>query len=452
MRIRFSRLLLFLATLPLSAQQPITGATLTGTIICADTSAPARFAKVMLRPAAIDSAATDAYIQDMQKRMEQVQTQSRTNNSASAPTPFPPTTTQLQQQRTAINRQLSNQSEQSNSTAADVNGHYSITGIAPGIYYVHAEMPGYVDALDQFTFDEITSGDQNTTKRIAQSAPLVSIAGTESQRIDLRLERGASITGRVLYDDGSPAAGWLITPIPQRMLTGTSADMNQLNPTMLMFSGFSGIGINGPPPRTDDLGNFRISGLAAGTYTLRAALMASQPGVRGNIGMSYNLTIYNGDTLHLSDAKTFTLASGQVHSGTDISVQLHTLHNVSGRVVAPDGHGINSGQIVLSTRDDTSYHLQAPLAAAADGSFQLYSVAPGTYTITGAALADTKTTVTKTPTSTRSSTQSLYRYATARSTITVGDADITDITLTAPELKNQPANGDAIISQSESSY
>ncbi len=289
-------------------------------------------------------------------------------------------------------------------------------------------MPGYVDPLDQFTFDEITTSDPDLRARVAERVPMVHITGNDTVRIDLRLERGASVTGRILYDDGAPAIGWTVSAVPKRNLTRkhTPGDFDPMDQGVFELSGFVGFSVNGPPPRTDDLGNFRISGLAAGDYALRAVLMARTPGAKGNIGIAgVNLTVYSGDTLHIANAKTFSVAAGELRPGSDLTVPLRSLHGIRGHVVAKsDGHGLNGGVVVLSTKDDPTLHQTSALQDIGDGSFQFYSLPPGTYALTVMGASDVKTTVTKTATQTRSTSQPTHHYGSISTSVALGDRSI----------------------------
>ena len=74
---------------------------------------------------------------------------------------------------------------------------------------MHAIFPGYIDPFSQFSDEDFASKDPAVRARVAQ-IPTITVTGTDSARVDLRLERGAAVSGRIVYDDGSPAVGWML--------------------------------------------------------------------------------------------------------------------------------------------------------------------------------------------------------------------------------------------------
>ena len=137
------------------------------------------------------------------------------------------------------------------------------------------------------------------------------------------LQRGAAVSGRVLYPDGSPASQVTIDVqnVDAKPSTTSSRerdpDSNIIERTFLLHQS-SG---------TDDRGHFRITGLRPGTYRVAAI----QPSTEASNGMamfqffdgfvsnSKDLRIYSGDTLHKKSAKTYELRSGDEVSGVDIT-------------------------------------------------------------------------------------------------------------------------------------
>jgi hypothetical protein len=87
-----------------------------------------------------------------------------------------------------------------NSSTVGLDGSYSFAGVKPGTYYVHAMFTGYIDPFSQFSDEDFASTDPAVRARLAQLAT-VTVTGTDSAHADLRLERGAAVAGRILYDD-----------------------------------------------------------------------------------------------------------------------------------------------------------------------------------------------------------------------------------------------------------
>jgi hypothetical protein len=320
-----------------------------------------------------------------------------------------------------------------NATTVGLDGAYSFSGVKPGTYYVHAIFAGYIDPYDQFTDDDFASADPAIRARIAASVTTITVAGTDSAHADLHLERGAAVSGRIVYDDGAPAAGWVLSVIKPKSLDepgdATSAMMSQA----LAMSGGTQIF------KTDDLGHYRISGLAAGEYALRANLTATAIGISaanlGDGGSGINLAVYTGNTFSRSEAKSINLSSGEEHAGADITIPAHKLHDIVGHVYAKaDGHTLNVGSIGLTSKNNPALHLKAAIRD--DGSFH-FEYLPGgvTYTLTVEDAADGKNNGTagsflgiSIP-----NQEILHKYGSDTTEVALGDADIDSARLTVAQ-------------------
>src|SRR6476660_6447629 len=120
----------------------------------------------------------------------------------------------------------------------DAGGRFTMQDIEPGTYFMGAERNGFIDAQ---------SG------RSGQARPALTLnPGQHISDVAFRLVPHGVITGRVLDEDGEPVQGVQVNVLRYRFFRGK----RQLVP-----SGGSG---------TDDLGDYRIFGLAPGKYYLSA--------------------------------------------------------------------------------------------------------------------------------------------------------------------------------------
>ena len=420
-------LLVFTAT---AQQSPyVVGSTITGRVVCGDTNAPAHFAKVFLK-----STTPDHTGEDFLKRLDENVQKTAAKNGQS--TPAKPTEEQ-QRAHAAAARGMNQVTDLLNSSTVGIDGTYSFAGIKPGTYYIHVFYSGYIDPFDEFSPEDLQSADPAVRARIAARLTTITVTGTDSARADLRLERGGAVTGRLLFDDGTPASGWILSVLKSK----SAEDMP--DPLMTTMSQMLALGRGAPLFMTDDLGYYRIAGLAAGEYTLSASLHANALGISAsNIadgGSGINLTVYTGNTFSRSAAKSFNLIAGEEHSGTDITIPAHSLHNIVGHVTAKgDGHALNSGSILLTSKDDPSLHLKAAIRD--DGSFHYEYLPAGVYTLKVEDAADSKTT---------ESTAVLWglaipkleithKYGTATTEVALGDADIDSANLTVAETALTP--------------
>lgn len=364
-------LVLFLP-LRMQAQQAPSAAngTVSGTVICVDSGAPARFAKVLLKSPQPDHAA-----EDMMKNIEEnIQKMAAKNGQ-----PAKPLTEDKKKLMTAADKNLNRAMDMMKAATVGLDGKFSFAGVKPGTYYVEAIYPGYIDPLSQLSDDDLASTDSAIRARLAR-IPTVTLTGTDSAQVDLRLDRGASITGRILYDDGTPASGWIVSVVdpktPDDGLEASNATMAQA----LAMSGAGGYF------KTDDLGRYRISGLIAGSYLVSAVLTAAPTHVNASNpldnGGDINLVVYSGGTFSRAGARSVAISAGEDRAGVDITVPSRSLHTIVGHIYAKsDSHALNMGSVSLSSKDNPALHRTAAIRA--DGSFQFeYLPAGVTYTIT----------------------------------------------------------------------
>ena len=294
--------------------------TVSGHVFCADTNAPARLAKVVLEPAGA--------IDNQQPEKPDV-------DSASSP----------------VVRMTSVQ------TLPD--GSFSMTGVSPGAYYVIASSPGYISPIAAvgLSDDQFKKLDDDAKQLILKRVPRIRVEANLPASIDLTLERGAAVSGTVLYDDGSPAAGLNV----QVLIRNTSAAKDAKKDLWVRWTS-SPVSGGELPIITDDRGNYRISALPAREYIVEADMsiaktnyMVSNNGFSIYSGDSDSLPVYSGSKTRMKDAVAFKVKLGEERTGEDLQIPLGKLRRVSGNIVAArDGHVVNSGTVTLLNADDKS--------------------------------------------------------------------------------------------------
>lgn len=359
--------------------QGFTG-TVTGHVVCADTGAPARFARVVLKSAKPSHAGQDM-MQGMINTLQKAAAQQGDDSIS------PPNTPERKKQITSAESGVNQIMEMMGATSASLDGSYKVFRVAPGTYYVRVIYPGYVDPVGSVTDDDLASTDPAVVARLA-ALPKVTITGGEPIRADIRLERGAAITGRILYGDGSPANGWTVTAVP----AGESDDA--YDPTIAAVGPSMAMAGAGTVIKSDDEGRYRIAGLPAGEYHVHATVTAMPAGVSAansaDGGNGIILTVYAGDSFTVSGARSMKLPAGSEINGVDIHVPERRLHDIAGKVVAKgDGHALNFGNVLLTSKRIPSLHLLAAIHE--DGSFRFeYLPAGFTYTVATQGAADAK--------------------------------------------------------------
>lgn len=356
-------LLLALAT-PLAPAQ-----TISGHVSLSDTNGPARFAHVLLKRQAEPAKPAKPVDPNSQESLFTDDAKKSADPDAKAAAG-------------ALGKIFASLGDVLSSATVSPSGDYTLTGVKPGSYFVHAVLPGYIDPLAAFTAEELASTDPAVQKRIRAVVPVVSIQGTESTRLDLKLELGASISGRILFEDGSPAAGWKVSAIPYTGIQTAPAPGASLGLSASDMPGMTDM-LFQATHITDDRGAYRIAGLAPGPYLIRAVLTAGNASAGTALASgTMHLTVFSGNATRTEEAKPVSVASREDRKGEDLTMPLSRLHTISGTVLAKlDGHPVNSGTVQLREDADTSLSQLQTAAIQPDGTFHFDYVSNGHYTL-----------------------------------------------------------------------
>ena len=184
-----------------------------------------------------------------------------------------------------------------------------MNGVAPGTYYVIASSPGYVSPIAAvgLSADRFKKLDDDAKKLILKRVPRITVEANLPASIDLTLERGAAVSGTVLYDDGSPAAGLNVQVLIR------NADAAQDAKKDLWVKWVSSPVAGGELPIvTDDRGNYRVSALPANEYIVEVDMsiaktnyMVSSNGFSVYSGNPDALPIFSGNKTRMKDAVAF---------------------------------------------------------------------------------------------------------------------------------------------------
>jgi hypothetical protein len=330
--VRLILLSLFLTASCFAQRIEATG-TVTGHIICADTNLPARMADVFLQPV--------------------VDTSILGKKPGDQPSEAPTTLTETL-----------------------LDGGFTIANVKPGNYYVFVEKLGYLSPLAELSREDLNHPTPDMADLIAKLLTPVTITANRTSTVEVRILKGAALSGTIRFDDGTPDANTEV-----RLLTKDKTGKWAPFRTKLL-SIFSS-------PNTDDQGSYRISGLPAGEYLIKTTLTLSETilnhvfaeGGGSANNSKYSLNIYFGDVFRERDAKPIKLGEGEESSSADITVPISKLHAVSGTVlVAGTGHVVNGGRIAIYYADDDSGLVSAKIDKD-DSAFHFYYVPEGEYTL-----------------------------------------------------------------------
>ena len=229
-------------------------------------------------------------------------------------------------------------------TTTDSNGDYSFATVPVGNILVVAFEQGVGHGQAQATITANTAVVQNVT--IATSAPVVTSAG--------------SVTGTVTDSSGSPVAGASVALIPTAQPGGGNTSPDS-----------AGGDVTGQQLQatTDSSGDYTISNVPAGTYSILAGFKGDGIGQADDVVVTANQATTENLQLELPTAPT------QV-TGT-----------ITGTVTAPDGTTLVSGaQVALIPADLASPGALPPgtnltTTTNSNGAFTLSDVPAGNYVV-----------------------------------------------------------------------
>jgi hypothetical protein len=399
--------------------------TVTGHVMCGDTQRPARFANVTVFgvPVAATAMPNMDNIQDKAVMAAAMQAAMEAMNKT-----------------TIVPAQT------------DITGAFTARDVPPGDYYVFASEGGYVQPTNQV--QELLNAGADVHKPLP-GVTMVHVTAEHTSNADVTIGRGAAVSGTILWDDGTPVSGAMVTTIPAK------SDAKQMPREFAMLAVSAGsarlAGLI-----TDDLGHFRVAGLVAGDYVVQATLPMQQGAsiIGGSFNMSKMLTekplvVFAPAVFHKADAKVVTLRAGEDQRDVIVTVNLGGMHTVSGRVGSvEDHHGLNSAVVRVTDAQDKDFSRAAFVDAA--GNFSVTFVPSGSYNLTVTDGADTepdkKSEDDDKKTFKFSDTHPVRSYDDAKQTLIVSDSDIAGLNLEltpSKTLKKDPEFGE-VVQESES--
>ena len=286
-------------------------------------------------------------------------------------------------------------------TITDDRGTFTFANVPPGHYGVVASKPAYVGAF---------YGSKRPGR--GPGVPVAVPAGGRVANLRLTLVRGSVIAGTLRLPSGQPALNMPVVVAEVETVNGT----RRLRPT-------------GGRTTSDDRGEYRVFGLPAGQYIVRAqpsglltgaltgasdapqttaaevswaqeqarrrpgdptvAAASPAPGPERGRTMNYAAVYFPGTT-DPSAAAAVQIGAGEERRGVDFALALVATAKVAGTVLGLDGQPSASASIALVAKDDTTNVLsqlspRPAIRSGADGSFAIPAVAPGRYQLSARA-------------------------------------------------------------------
>jgi len=236
---------------------------------------------------------------------------------------------------------------------SDLDGRFEFKGVPPGRFSLRASKNGYV-----------TLG--YGQRRSFQSGKRIDLAdGQVFENASIALPRGAVISGRVLNDVGEPVSGVRVGAYRLRYLNGR----RETAPA-------------GQPAQTDDLGQYRVSGLPPGTYFVgtRGGIAGSGQVAEEGVALT---TTYHPATANIADSRPVTVRLAQELRNVDIEMIASRAASVTGTVLDSRGRPAAGLAVTIRPAGDSFLALlnSAYGTSQPGGQFTVRNLMPGEYTL-----------------------------------------------------------------------
>ncbi len=259
-----------------------------------------------------------------------------------------------------ISKASANWNDKPQATAqTDADGNFLLENLPAGSYYLRAEIPGFV-----------FPNEKDAGRFGYEGIQIVLEAGENLENTDLKLVRGAVITGHLTDGEGKP----LISEQIKLEI------FNEKDKKYVRHYVGDGQGL------TDDLGIYRFYGLKAGKYRISFGLDAKRGGVNetnGTTKKSYYSLIYYPSVANEKDAKIVELNVGDVAENIDLRTgKKGQAFNISGKLINEEtGKSFEKSPafaLAIPTEEEAGFGYSNDLVKE-DGSFELKGFLPGKY-------------------------------------------------------------------------
>lgn len=241
--------------------------------------------------------------------------------------------------------------------ATDLDGRFEFAHLPAGRHLLTAAKTGFVS---------LVYGQRRPFER---GRPVELAEGQTIEKLDWTLPRSGVLAGRVVNELGESVSGILVTAIRRSFSAG--------NPTWRMV---------GRANETDDLGQFRVSGLPPGTYYVGALRPTiAEMGMAPDDGVVSRPTFHPGSVVS-QEARPVTLRLGREVHGVDIALVPGRAAALSGTVLFADGRRASDCTISVRGASGTLLSLLAEpvFVRSVEGRFSLKNLSPGDYLLRAA--------------------------------------------------------------------
>jgi hypothetical protein len=229
-------------------------------------------------------------------------------------------------------------------------GDFQIKSVPEGKYFIMVDAAGVVTPLSLVDLEKLNNENVDY-EAISKQFEEVSIDGINDKEVEVRVQRGGAISGRITYSDGDPAVNVRVT-IMRRKDGELQRFLTSVSPSVIF--GY----------QTDDRGVYRFAGLPPGEYVVGATENIEHGDTRRNAdddfmgaalfgGNSLVMTYYQ-DATNARNATSIKIEAGAEEKNVDITLAERPLHTISGIVrLRLDGRPLAHAHVILSSKENT---------------------------------------------------------------------------------------------------
>jgi protocatechuate 3,4-dioxygenase beta subunit len=243
-------------------------------------------------------------------------------------------------------------------TLTDQDGRFVFDKLAPGSYRVDVQKTGLAALVEP------------------GRAPATAVSAGQTTEIALRLQKGAVIAGKLLDASGEPLTDARIMAMRRFNGDAPAALAVRLMPAP------------GGGQQTNDLGEFRLAGLAPGEYYVAAMPRGGSPfggpAVAPTANGTAHTTTYYPGTIDQAAAHAIKVAAGETVDQIVFSMQSVPAFRIAGRVVDENSAPVAGAMVMLTGDPRTNNAFMGPTGNARtgdDGRFTIAEVPTGTYRV-----------------------------------------------------------------------
>jgi hypothetical protein len=233
----------------------------------------------------------------------------------------------------------------------DANGAYELSALPGGKYTVTATKTAYVTAS------------YGQPRPLELGTPIEIADGKAIEHVDFAMWRGGVIAGRISDEFGDPLPDTQVQAMRYQSVQGARRLVAATTRT------------------TNDVGEFRLFGLAPGDYYLSSTGRSNQIPYGGDARTeTYAATYYPG-TPSVGAAQALTVALGQTISGMNMMLLPVRTVRVSGTVADSRGEPLKNAAVMAGIRMGNGMQTTAMGPISANGAFSIQGLAPGDYVL-----------------------------------------------------------------------